>query len=188
MSKRLFKKLYGVAHFYTDSSNRFEFYYRKNWLDQFDIMVYDIENKTNRWFMVTPSVFFTFIGIDKDNTIHTFKRNIDGGMKPKLANEFINKHTYTLISHKVAKFNAETVVAKLGDFGPDAAREKVLLLKRVASVPEKEFMILGIDTIEIPFAGIYNFIKDVKKKHFKGIDLELELSSNEEDSNGIDKN
>lgn len=183
MSKRLFKKLYGVVPFYTDNDKRFEFYYRKNWMDQFDIMVHDVTNKNNRWFMVTAPVFFTFVGIHKDETLHTFKRNIAAGMKPKIANEFVNKHQYTVIAHKVARYNAETVVAKIGEFGADDERERVLLLKRIASVPEKEFMILGMDTIEIPFVGIMNFIESVKKKHFKGIDLELEIEEGDDATN-----
>lgn len=183
MSKRLFKKLYGVVPFYTDSNKRFAFYYRKNWMGQFDVMVHDIENRSNRWFMVTAPVFFTFMSIEDNETVRTFKRNIDAGMKPKVANEFVNKHQYTLLAHKVAKLNAETVVGKVGEFGPEDARQRVLLLKRVASVPEKDFMVLGIDTLEIPFEGINNFIKDVKKKYFKDIDLELEIEEEENGSN-----
>ena len=178
--KRLFKKLYGAVPFYTDSEKRFEFYYRKNWLDQFDMMVYDVENKTNRWFMVTPPVFYTFLGIVKDEQLHTYKRNIDKGAKPRVVNEFLHNKYFTLIAHKIAKFNAESVVGRLGEFGPEDARERVLLLKRVASVPEKEFMVLGMDTIEIPFEGINNFVKDVSKKYFKDVDLEIELDGEEE--------
>lgn len=183
--KRLLKKLYDVVPFHTDDDKRFEFYYRKNWLQQFDIMVYDIENKTNRWFMITAPVFYTFMGLDKDETIHTFKRNIDGGMKPKVANEFINKGKFTLISHKIGKYSGETVVAKISEFGPEDARQRVLLLKRVASVPEQDFAVLGIDTLEIPFVAINKFVKAVSNTYFKGIDLELEieLESDKEEEN-----
>lgn len=175
MSKRLFKKLYNIVPFYTDPDKRFNFYYRKNWLDQFDIMVHDIQNNTNRWFMVSPAIFFAFVGIEKNEQLHTYKRNIDAGVKPKLANEYINKHQYTIVSHRISKFNSDTVVAKVGEFGPEESRERVLLLKRIAAIPEQEHMVLGIDTLEIPFAGIMNFVKDVKKKYFKTIDIDLEM-------------
>lgn len=171
--KRLLKKMFNVIPFYTDDTKRFEFYYRQNWMDQFDIMVHDVENNTNRWFMVTPPVFFTFLGIDKDEQLHTYKRNIDKGAKPRVVNEFLHNKYFTLISHKVAKFNAETVVARVGEFGPEEERQRVLLLKRVASVPEQDFMVLGMDTIEIPFIGIDKFVKDVKKRYFKDVDLEI---------------
>ena len=35
------KRLYKVKHFYTDKENRFDFYYRRNWMDQFDVTVFD---------------------------------------------------------------------------------------------------------------------------------------------------
>lgn len=171
--KRLFKKLYKVIPFYTDDNKRFEFYYRKNWMDQFDIMVYDVENNTNRWFMVTPPVFFAFLGIDKDEQLHTYKQNIDKRAKPRVVNELMHNKYFTLIAHKVAKFNAETVVGRIGEFGPEDERQRVLLLKRVASVPEQDFMVLGMDTLEIPFVGVDEFIKDVKKRYFKDVDLEI---------------
>lgn len=174
MSKRLFKKMYKVIHFYTDTNNRFEFYYRKNWLGQFDMMVYDIENNLNRWFMITPALFYSFMGIEKDEQLHTLKRNVDGGMKPKVANEYINKHQFQVISHKVKRYNADTVVAKIGEFGPEDERQRVVLIKRIASVPEKDFMVLGMDTIEIPFEGIKNFLDDAKKRYFKDVQLEME--------------
>lgn len=173
--KRLLKKLYNAIPFYTDDDKRFEFYYRKNWLDQFDMMVYDIENKTNRWFMITPPVFYTFLGLIKDETIHTYSKNIDKGAKPRVANELLHNKDFKLIAHKVGRFNGETVVGKIGEFGPEDSRQRVLLLKRVASVPEQDFMVLGMDTIEIPFVGIDKFVKDVKKRYFKDVDLEIDM-------------
>lgn len=170
--KSRLKKLYGVSHFYTDSKKRFEFYYRKNWMGQFDLMVYDVENKTNRWFMMTPPVFYALLGIDKDGDIKAYKKNIARKPKPRVANELLHNKYFTLISHQVAKFNAHTVVARVGEFGED--REKVLLLKAIASVPEQEYMVLGMDTIEIPFEGVTKLIELIKEKHFKGVEIEME--------------
>lgn len=182
--KSRIKRLYKVLPFYTDKSNRFEFYYRRNWLDQFDIMVYDVEQNTNRWFMVTAPVFLALLGIDEDKELHTYKKNIEKGAKPRVVNDFLHNKYFTLISHKVAKFNAESVVGRIGEFGPPESREEVLLLKRVASVPEQEYLVLGMDTIEIPFEGIKKFIKIVKKRYFKDVDFKIE----EEEENATDKN
>ena len=168
------KRLYGVTHYYTDSNKRFEFYYRKNWMGQFDLMVYDIENRSNRWFTMTPAVFYALLGIDKDGNIKTYKKNITKAPKPRVVNELLHNKYYTLISHQVARLNAHTVVARTGEFGPPEAREKVLLLKAVASIPEQEYMVLGMDTIEIPFEGVTKLIELIKEKHFKGVEIEME--------------
>lgn len=168
------KRLYGVTYYYTDSNKRFEFYYRKNWMGQFDLMVYDIENRSNRWFTMTPAVFYALLGIDKDGNIKAYKKNIARKPKPRVVNELLHNKYYTLISHQVAKLNAHTVVGRTGEFGPPEAREKVLLLKAVASIPEQEFMVLGMDTIEIPFDGVTKLIELIKEKHFKGVEIEME--------------
>ena len=163
-----------MTHYYTDSNKRFEFYYRKNWMGQFDLMVYDIENRSNRWFTMTPAVFYALLGIDKDGNIKAYKKNIARKPKPRVVNELLHNKYYTLISHQVAKLNAHTVVGRTGEFGPPEAREKVLLLKAVASIPEQEFMVLGMDTIEIPFEGVTKLIELIKEKHFKGVEIEME--------------
>lgn len=168
------KRLYGVTYYYTDSNKRFEFYYRKNWMGQFDLMVYDIENRSNRWFTMTPAVFYALLGIDKDGNIKAYKKNIAKKPKPRVINELLHNKYYTLISHQVAKLNAHTVVGRTGEFGPPEAREKVLLLKAVASIPEQDFMVLGMDTIEIPFEGVTKLIELIKEKHFKGVEIEME--------------
>jgi len=178
--KRVLKKLYGIIPFYTDSSKRFEFYYRKNWMDQFDILVFDTAQNTSRWFMVTAPVFFTMVSIEEYDKFSVFKDNIDKSAKPSVALELVRNNGFSLIAHKSAKFNAETVVAKVGEFGPEESRERVLLLKRIASVPEANNMILGMDTIEIPFEGIHKFVADVKKKYFKDVDIKAEME--EEDA------
>ena len=184
--KRLFKKLYSAKHFYTDDSKRFEFYYRKNWLDQFDISVYDITQKTNRWFMITAPVFVTMVGIDKDEVVKIYKKNIEKSPKPKAANDLLHNHQFKLLSHKIAKFNGETVVCKVGEFGIEDERKKVLLLKRFAFVPERDNLLLGVDTMELPFDGVKAFVKDVKKVFFKDVDIELEISEEEKDA--VNKN
>ena len=163
-----------MTYYYTDSNKRFEFYYRKNWMGQFDLMVYDIENRSNRWFTMTPAVFYALLGIDKDGNIKAYKKNIAKKPKPRVINELLHNKYYTLISHQVAKLNAHTVVGRTGEFGPPEAREKVLLLKAVASIPEQEFMVLGMDTIEIPFEGVTKLIELIKEKHFKGVEIEME--------------
>lgn len=163
-----------MTHFYTDSKKRFEFYYRKNWMGQFDLMVYDIENRSNRWFMMTPPVFYALLGVDKEGQIKTYKKNIAKKPKPRVVNELLHNKYYTLIAHQVAKFNAHTVVARVGEFGPPEEREKVLLLKSVASIPEQEYMVLGMDTMEIPFEGVTKLIELIKEKHFKGVEIEME--------------
>ena len=172
---KLLKKLYGVSLFHKDEDKRFNFYFRRNWLQQFDIMVYDTENKTNRWFMVTAPVFYAFVGVDKDEQMHTFKRNIEVGAKPKLVNEFINKNHYTLLAHKVGKYSGESVVAKISEFGNEDERQRVLLLKRVATIPEQDFAVLGVDTLEIPFVAINKFVDKVRNTYFKGIDIDIEI-------------
>lgn len=163
-----------MTYYYTDSNKRFEFYYRKNWMGQFDLMVYDIENRSNRWFTMTPAVFYALLGIDKDGNIKAYKKNIAKKPKPRVINELLHNKYYTLISHQVAKLNAHTVVGRTGEFGPPEAREKVLLLKAVASIPEQDFMVLGMDTIEIPFEGVTKLIELIKEKHFKGVEIEME--------------
>jgi hypothetical protein len=183
--KRLFKKLYEVKHFYTDDSKRFEFYYRKNWLDQFDVMVVDVQQNTNRWFMVTAPIFVAMLNLEKDEQLRVYKANIEKSAKPKVANELIHNHQFKLISHKTAKFNGETIIAKLGEFGVEKERQRVLLLKRIAFVPEKDNLILGMDTMEIPFIGINKLVADIKKTYFKNADLEI---VDEEEENATDKN
>jgi len=168
------KRLYGVTHYYTDNNKRFEFYYRKSWTGQFDLMVYDIENRSNRWFTMTPAVFYALLGIDKDGNIKTYKKNITKAPKPRVVNEFLHNKYYTLISHQVARYNAHTVIGRTGEFGPPEAREKVLLLKAVASIPEQDLMVLGMDTMEIPFEGVKKLIEIIKEKHFKGVEIEME--------------
>ena len=65
-------------------------------------------------------------------------------------------------------------MGRTGEFGSPEAREKVLLLKAVASIPEQDFMVLGMDTIEIPFEGVTKLIELIKEKHFKGVEIEME--------------
>ena len=182
--KRLYKKAYGVKHFYTDDSKRFEFYYRKNWMDQFDVMVVDVAQNTNRWFMMTAPVFVAMLGIEKDERLKAYKANIEKSAKPKVANELLHNHQFTLLAHKTAKFNGETVVGKVGEFGVEGEKQRVLLLKRIAFVPEQDNLVLGMDTIEIPFVGIINLVKDIKKTYFKDVDLEIV----EEEEDATDSN
>lgn len=171
LRKRKIKKLYGVTHFYTDSEKRFEFYYRRNWLDQFDVMVWDIEGKTNRWFMVTAGVFFTMLNLSENLTLSGYKDNIQKAAKPKVVNEYIHNHEYTLLVHKVTKLSGDSVVGKLGKYGPEDDRRDVLLLKRVASIPEMEGMVLGMDTMEIPVEGVVKLVKDIRKRYFKDVEI-----------------
>jgi len=182
------KWLYKAKHFYTDKEKRFEFYYRKNWMDQFDVTVFDVERKTNRWFMITPPVFYTMIGLARkdDKDLIVFKNNIQKMPKPKLINEFLHNHHYTLIAHNVGRFAGETIVAKLGKFGAEDEREDVLLLKRVATVPKKDNIVLGMDTIELPIPGVKILVEDIANRYFKGVDLELEISEEEKDA--VNKN
>ena len=182
------KRLYKVKHFYTDKENRFDFYYRRNWMDQFDVTVFDRKEKTNRWFMVTPPVFYTMIGLARvnDKDIMVFKNNIKKGAKPKVVNEFIHIHHYTLIAHNVGQYTGESVLAKLGKFGKEDDRQDVLLLKRVATVPAKENIVLGMDTIEIPIDGVKILVEDIAERYFKDVDLELEIS--EEVQNATNSN
>jgi len=172
--KKRIKKLYGVTHFYTDDSKRFEFYYRRNWMDQFEVTVWDVENNTNRWFAVTSPVFYSFLALTETNSLLAFSENVQKAPKPKVVNELLHNSKFKLLAHKVGKFNAESVVGKLGEFGPEDNRKGVLLLKRVASVPEMDNMVLGMDTLEIPIDGIVKFVKDVRKKYFKDVDIKIE--------------
>ena len=180
--------LYKARHFYTDKEKRFEFYYRKNWMDQFDVTVYDIKNKTNRWFMVTPPIFYAMIALARVNEkkILVFANNIRKGAKSKLVNEFIHNHHYTLIAHNVGKYAGESIVGKLGAFGKEENREGVLLLKRVATVPAKDNIVLGMDTIELPIPAIKILVEEIASRYFKGVDLELEISEEEKDA--VNKN
>ena len=186
--KHRIKKLYNAKHFYTDKEKRFEFYYRKNWMDQFDVTVFDIKNKTNRWFMITPPIFYAMIALARkdEKNILVFKNNIKRGAKSKLVNEFIHNHHYTLIAHNVGKYAGESIVGKLGEFGKEENREGVLLLKRVATVPAKDNIVLGMDTIELPIPGVKILVEDIANRYFKDVDLELEISEEEKDA--VNKN
>lgn len=181
--KRKLKKLYGVDYFYTDTQKRFEFYYRKNWLDQFDVMVFDIANKSNRWFMVTASIFYTFISLADNASLSVFDENIQKAPKPKVVNEYIHNHGYKLLSHKVTTFNAESVVIKMGEFGVEGDRQGVVLLKRIASIPQMDNMVLGMDTLELPLDGVLKLTDIIRSKYFKDVEITVDIEEEKNATN-----
>ncbi len=56
----------------------------------------------------------------------------------------------------------------------------------MATVPKKDNIVLGMDTIELPIPAVKILVEDIAKTYFKGVDLELEISEEEKDA--VNKN